>query len=198
MGKWLKSWGSKCRTSDTVEVGGIPLEKEQPVYFLFYKPRGIISSVTDDKGRKTVTDYFPEIKERIYPVGRLDYDTSGILLLTNDGEFANLLMHPRNEIEKEYIAKVKGIPLRENLKALEKGIVLEDGKTAPARTKVISFDKKKGTSIVQLTIHEGKNRQVRRMFEAIGNPVVKLRRERYGFFRFTWFTSGRCKGINGT
>ena len=177
---------------------GIPLEKEQPVYFLFYKPRGIISSVTDDKGRKAVTDYFPEIKERIYPVGRLDYDTSGILLLTNDGEFANLLMHPRNEIEKEYIAKVKGIPLRENLKALEKGIVLEDGKTAPARTKVISVDKKKGTSIVKLTIHEGKNRQVRRMFEAIGNPVVKLRRERYGFLELRGLTSGRCKGINGT
>jgi len=194
-GKVVKELGVKVSNSDTVEVGGIPLEKEQPVYFLFYKPRGIISSVTDDKGRKTVTDYFPEIKERIYPVGRLDYDTSGILLLTNDGEFANLLMHPRNEIEKEYIAKVKGIPLRENLKALEKGILLEDGKTAPARTKVISFDKKKGTSIVQLTIHEGKNRQVRRMFEAIGNPVVKLRRERYGFLDLRGLQAGDAREL---
>jgi 23S rRNA pseudouridine2605 synthase len=194
-GKVVKELGVKVSNSDTVEVGGIPLEKEQPVYFLFYKPRGIISSVTDDKGRKTVTDYFPEIKERIYPVGRLDYDTSGILLLTNDGEFANLLMHPRNEIEKEYIAKVKGIPLRENLKALEKGIVLEDGKTAPARTKVISVDKKKGTSIVQLTIHEGKNRQVRRMFEAIGHPVVKLRRERYGFLDLRGLQAGDAREL---
>lgn len=194
-GKVVKELGVKVSNSDTVEVGGIPLEKEQPVYFLFYKPRGIISSVTDDKGRKTVTDYFPEIKERIYPVGRLDYDTSGILLLTNDGEFANLLMHPRNEIEKEYIAKVKGIPLRENLKALEKGIVLEDGKTAPAQTKVISVDKKKGTSIVQLTIHEGKNRQVRRMFEAIGNPVVKLRRERYGFLDLRGLQAGDAREL---
>lgn len=194
-GKVVKELGVKVSNSDTVEVGGIPLEKEQPVYFLFYKPRGIISSVTDDKGRKTVTDYFPEIKERIYPVGRLDYDTSGILLLTNDGEFANLLMHPRNEIEKEYIAKVKGIPLRENLKALEKGIVLEDGKTAPARTKVISFDKKKGTSIVQITIHEGKNRQVRRMFEAIGHPVVKLRRERYGFLDLRGLQAGDAREL---
>lgn len=194
-GKVVKELGVKVSNSDTVEVGGIPLEKEQPVYFLFYKPRGIISSVTDDKGRKTVTDYFPEIKERIYPVGRLDYDTSGILLLTNDGEFANLLMHPRNEIEKEYIAKVKGIPLRENLKALEKGILLEDGKTAPARTKVISVDKKKGTSIVQLTIHEGKNRQVRRMFEAIGNPVVKLRRERYGFLDLRGLQAGDAREL---
>ena len=194
-GKVVRELGVKVSNSDTVEVGGIPLEKEQPVYFLFYKPRGIISSVTDDKGRKTVTDYFPEIKERIYPVGRLDYDTSGILLLTNDGEFANLLMHPRNEIEKEYIAKVKGIPLRENLKALEKGILLEDGKTAPARTKVISFDKKKGTSIVQLTIHEGKNRQVRRMFEAIGHPVVKLRRERYGFLDLRGLQAGDAREL---
>jgi 23S rRNA pseudouridine2605 synthase len=194
-GKVVKELGVKVSNSDTVEVGGIPLEKEQPVYFLFYKPRGIISSVTDDKGRKTVTDYFPEIKERIYPVGRLDYDTSGILLLTNDGEFANLLMHPRNEIEKEYIAKVKGIPLRENLKALEKGILLEDGKTAPARTKVISVDKKKGTSIVQLTIHEGKNRQVRRMFEAIGHPVVKLRRERYGFLDLRGLQAGDAREL---
>ena len=194
-GKVVKELGVKVSNSDTVEVGGIPLEKEQPVYFLFYKPRGIISSVTDDKGRKTVTDYFPEIKERIYPVGRLDYDTSGILLLTNDGEFANLLMHPRNEIEKEYIAKVKGIPLRENLKALEKGIVLEDGKTAPARTKIISVDKKKGTSIVQLTIHEGKNRQVRRMFEAIGHPVVKLRRERYGFLDLRGLQAGDAREL---
>lgn len=194
-GKVVKELGVKVSSSDRVEVGGIPLEKEQPVYFLFYKPRGIISSVTDDKGRKTVTDYFPEIKERIYPVGRLDYDTSGILLLTNDGEFANLLMHPRNEIEKEYIAKVKGIPLRENLKALEKGILLEDGKTAPARTKVISVDKKKGTSIVQITVHEGKNRQVRRMFEAIGHPVVKLRRERYGFLDLRGLQAGEAREL---
>lgn len=194
-GKVVKELGVKVSNSDRVEVEGVPLEKEQPVYFLFYKPRGIISSVTDDKGRKTVTDFFPEIKERIYPVGRLDYETSGILLLTNDGEFANLLMHPRNEIEKEYIAKIKGIPLRENLKALEKGIVLEDGKTAPARTKVISIDKKKGTSIVQLTIHEGKNRQVRRMFEAIGHPVLKLRRERYGFLDLRGLQAGEAREL---
>jgi 23S rRNA pseudouridine2605 synthase len=194
-GKVVRELGVKVSNSDTVEVGGIPLEKEQPVYFLFYKPRGIISSVTDDKGRKTVTDFFPEIKERIYPVGRLDYDTSGLLLLTNDGEFANSLMHPRNEIEKEYIAKIKGIPLRENLKALEKGIDLDDGKTAPARTKVISVDKKKGTSIVQLIIHEGRNRQVRRMFEAIGHPVVKLRRERYGFLNLNGLKAGEAREL---
>ena len=101
--------------------------------------------------------------------------------LTNDGEFANQLMHPKHQIEKVYIAKIKGIPTREQLKSLEKGIRLEDGKTAPARAKLISADNKKGSAIVELTIHEGKNRQVRRMFEAIGHPVLKLRRERYAF-----------------
>lgn len=194
-GKIIKELGVKVSSTDRVEVEGIPLEKEEPVYFLFYKPRGVISSVKDDKGRKAVTDYFPEIKQRIYPVGRLDYDTSGLLLLTNDGEFANLLMHPRHEIEKEYIAKIKGVPTREKLKSLEKGIQLEDGKTAPARVKMLSLDKKKGTSIIQLVIHEGRNRQVRRMFEAIGHPVLKLRRERYAFLTLHGLVAGEAREL---
>ncbi len=138
-GKIVTELGVKVSSSDKVEVNEIPIEREVPVYFLLYKPRGVISSVSDDKGRKVVTDFFQDFKERIYPVGRLDYETSGLLLLTNDGEFANLLMHPRNEIEKVYVAKVKGIPLRENLKKLEKGIRLEDGKTAPAKVKMLDF-----------------------------------------------------------
>ncbi len=194
-GKVVKELGIKVSATDRIEVEGIPVEKEEPVYFLFYKPRGVISSVQDEKGRKAVTDYFPEIKQRIYPVGRLDYDTSGLLLLTNDGEFANLLMHPRNEIEKEYIAKIKGIPSREQLRSLEKGIVLEDGKTAPARAKMLSLDKRKGTSIIQLTIHEGRNRQVRRMFEAIGCPVMKLRRERYAFLTLHGLKAGEAREL---
>jgi len=194
-GKVVKELGVKVSPTDQVEVEGIPVEKEQPVYFLLYKPRGVISSVKDEKGRKAVTDYFPEIKQRIYPVGRLDYDTSGVLLLTNDGELANLLMHPRSEIEKVYIAKIKGIPTREQLKSLEKGIKLEDGKTAPARVKMISSDKKKGSSIVELSIHEGKNRQVRRMFEAIGHSVLKLRREQYAFLTLQGLTSGDSREL---
>lgn len=180
-GKLVKELGVKVSQNDKIEVSGIPLESEEPVYFLFNKPRGVISSVTDDKGRKVVTDFFPEVKERIYPIGRLDYDTSGLLLMTNDGEFANVLMHPKYEVEKVYIAKVKGIPFREKVKLLEKGIKLEDGMTAPAKVKVLSVDKKKNTSIVEISIHEGRNRQVRRMFEAIGHEVIKLKRERYGF-----------------
>ncbi|WML30823.1 pseudouridine synthase [Neobacillus sp. OS1-32] len=194
-GKMVTELGVKVSPSDRVEVNEIPIEREEPVYFLLYKPRGVISSVSDDKGRKVVTDFFADLKERIFPIGRLDYDTSGLLLLTNDGEFANLLMHPKNEIEKVYVAKVKGIPSKENLKKLEKGIQLEDGKTAPAKTKVLSIDKKKQTAIVELTIHEGRNRQVRRMFSAIGHDVLKLKRERYAFLTLTGLRAGEGREL---
>jgi 23S rRNA pseudouridine2605 synthase len=194
-GKVVKELGVKVSPSDKVEVNEIQIEKEEPVYFLLYKPRGVISSVSDDKGRKVVTDFFSNFKERIFPVGRLDYDTSGLLLLTNDGEFANLLMHPKNEIDKVYVAKTKGIPLRENLRKLEKGIRLEDGKTAPAKVKLLSADNKKQTAIVEIAIHEGRNRQVRRMFEAIGNEVLKLKRERYGFLTLNGLKAGEAREL---
>ncbi|WP_066366576.1 23S rRNA pseudouridine(2605) synthase RluB [Neobacillus fumarioli] len=195
-GKIVTELGLKVSPSDQVEVNEIPIEKEEPVYFLLYKPRGVISSVHDEKGRKVVTDFFPGVEERIYPIGRLDYDTSGLLLLTNDGEFANLLMHPRSEIEKVYVAKIKGIPLKENLRKLEKGIRLEDGKTAPAKVKLLSVDKKKHTAIVEITIHEGRNRQVRRMFEAIGHEVMKLKRERYGFLTLDGLKAGEARELS--
>lgn len=194
-GQVVKELGIKVSSSDTVEVDGIPLEREEPIYFLFYKPRGVISSVSDDKGRKVVTDFLPQIKQRVYPVGRLDYDTSGLLLLTNDGEFANLLMHPKNEIEKTYVAKVKGIPVREKIRSLEKGIVLEEGKTAPAKVKILGVDKKKQTAIIEIIIHEGKNRQVRRMLEAIGHPTLKLKRERYGFLTLQGLNVGDMREL---
>lgn len=194
-GQVVNELGRKVTASDQVEVDDIKIEGEEPVYFLFYKPRGVISSVQDDKGRKVVTDFFEEIEQRIYPVGRLDYDTSGLLLLTNDGEFANLLMHPSNEIDKVYVAKVKGIPPKEKLTKLARGVTLEDGKTAPAKTKLLSLDKKKDTAIVELTIHEGRNRQVRRMFDAIGYPVVKLKRERYGFLTLDGLRPGEIREL---
>ncbi|KQL53661.1 pseudouridine synthase [Heyndrickxia shackletonii] len=194
-GKVVKELGTKVSPSDKIEVEGIPLEKEEKVYFLFYKPRGVISAVSDDKGRKVVTDFLPDIKERVYPIGRLDYDTSGLLLLTNDGEFANLLMHPRYEINKTYVAKVQGIPTKMALKQLEKGIRLEDGKTAPAKVKLLSFDKKKQKSIMEITIHEGRNRQVRRMLEAIGHPVQKLRRERFAFLTLSGINAGEIREL---
>lgn len=195
-GKVVKELGIKVSSSDKVEVDGIPLEREEPIYFMLYKPRGVISSVNDDKGRKVVTDFFPMIEQRIYPVGRLDYDTSGLLILTNDGEFANTLMHPSNQIDKVYVAKVKGIPTKEALKALERGVRLEDGKTAPAKVKMHTVDKKKQTAIVEITIHEGRNRQVRRMFEAVGNPVLKLKRERYGFLTLQGLKVGDARELS--
>ncbi|WP_050615598.1 pseudouridine synthase [Bacillus testis] len=194
-GEVVKTLGTKVGQNDKVEVNGVPLENEAPVYFVLNKPRGVISAVQDDKNRKVVTDFFPLVEERIYPVGRLDYDTSGLLIMTNDGEFANLLMHPKNEVDKVYVAKVKGIPMREQLKKLIHGIKLEDGMTAPAKVKVISTDKKKNTSIIQITIHEGRNRQVRRMFEAIGHPVIKLKREQYGFLTLKGLRPGDAREL---
>lgn len=194
-GKIVKELGIKVTDQDRVEVEGVPLEREEPVYLLLYKPTGVISAVTDDKNRKVVTDFFPYIKQRIYPVGRLDYDTSGLLLLTNDGEFANILMHPRYEVEKTYVAKVKGIPFREKVKQLERGVQLEDGKTAPAKVKVLSVDKKKQTSIIEIKIKEGRNRQVRRMFEAIGHQVQKLKREQYAFLNLKGLNTGDSREL---
>jgi 23S rRNA pseudouridine2605 synthase len=194
-GEVVKQLGTKVGPNDVVEVNGIKVEKEEPVYFLFYKPKGVVTTVKDDKNRKTVLDFFPDVTERIYPVGRLDYDTSGILLMTNDGEFANLLTHPKYEIEKTYIAKVKGIPTREHLKQLQKGVRLDDGLTAPAKAKFLSADKRKNTAIIELTIHEGRNRQVRRMFEKIGYPVMKLKRERYAFLDLTGLNAGEWRPL---
>ncbi|MFZ0368587.1 MAG: pseudouridine synthase [Halobacillus sp.] len=179
-GEVVKELGTKVSSNDDVEVEGVPIVKEAPVYYLLYKPRGVISSVSDDKGRKVVTDYLPEVDERIFPIGRLDYDTSGLLLLTNDGEFANLLMHPKHEVDKVYIAKTKGIPSREQLQQLKKGINIDGEYLKAVHAKINSSDPKKNSAIIQVILHEGKNRQVRRMFEALGYPVDKLKRERYG------------------
>jgi 23S rRNA pseudouridine2605 synthase len=194
-GKTERELGTKVSGTDKIEVNGIQIERENKVYHLLYKPRGVISAVTDDKDRKVVTDFFPHIPERIYPVGRLDYDTSGLLLLTNDGEFANLLTHPRYNIDKTYVARLKGIPPKFKLKELEKGITLEDGKTAPAKVKILNIEKKQDKSIVEITIHEGKNRQVKRMFEAIGYQVQKLKRERFAFLDLHGLNAGESREL---
>jgi 23S rRNA pseudouridine2605 synthase len=194
-GQVVTALGTKVTPSDKIEVDGVPIEKEEPVYFLFYKPAAVISSVSDEKGRKVVLDYFEQIDQRIFPIGRLDYDTSGVLLLTNDGEFANMLMHPKYKVDKVYIAKIKGIPQKQELLKLSRGIKLEDGKTAPAKVKTISQDRKKQTSVIELTIHEGRNRQVRRMFEALGYPVLKLKRERYASIDLKGLKTGEYRPL---
>ena len=175
-GKTVLEVGVKVNYSDSILVNGKLLEKEEKVYFLLNKPRNIVTSAKDEKGRKTVIDIIKTDK-RIYPVGRLDYDTTGVLLLTNDGELTNLLTHPKNEIDKVYIAKLNKILEISDLKKLESGVIIDGYKTKKAKVKIKSKDKKKNTCIVMITIHEGKNHQVKKMFEVLGYDVLKLKRE---------------------
>ena len=191
-GKRITELGTKVEPSDKIEVNGVPIEKETLHTYLFYKPRGVISSVKDDKGRKTVVDYFEDVPYRLYPVGRLDYDTSGLLLMTNDGELANKLMHPRNEVPKVYVAKIKGLLSPEDIHSLTHGVRIDGRKSAPAKLKT---DEKKNTQIVQLTIHEGHYHQVKRMFEAVHHFVEKLSREKYAFLTLKSLTSGEYREL---
>ena len=193
--KVIKQLGTKVTAHDKIEVDGVPLQREKMVYFLLNKPRGVITSVSDDKKRKTVMDFFPDVVERIYPVGRLDYDTSGAVLMTNDGTLANGLTHPKFKFEKTYTAKVKGIVNSLDLKKLENGLVIDHKKTAKAKAHLISTDDEKKTSIVSLTIHEGRNHQVKNMFMAVGHPVQKLRRDSYSFLNIDGVQSGKWRAL---
>lgn len=173
------SAGIKVTEEDEIEVKGKKIEKtgEKKVYYMLNKPLEILSSAKDDRGRKTVVDLI-RCKERIFPIGRLDYNTTGLILLTNDGELFNRVIHPRSEIYKEYYVKVLGEIKESSIKKLENGVELEDGKTLPAYVKVLS--KERGKSELLISIREGRNRQVRRMLDAVNHPVVILRRERIG------------------
>ncbi|MBQ8681908.1 MAG: rRNA pseudouridine synthase [Bacilli bacterium] len=171
--------GTKVSKSDVIEVEGITLDRNYNYeYYLLNKPRGVITAVSDDKGRKTVVDLI-NTNTRIYPVGRLDYDTTGVLLLTNDGELANGLIHPSSGVDKTYIAKVEGILTGYDVKRLRSGIVIDGYKTKKCHVKVKSVDKKKNRCIVEIVIHEGRNHQVKKMIEAVGKKVIKLKRERF-------------------
>lgn len=184
------------KSGDRVEVEGQPIYNEEKVYYLLNKPRGVISSVRDDKGRQTVVDLLPEVKERIYPVGRLDWDTSGLLILTNDGDFTDKMLHPRHEIDKVYVARVKGLASKDNLRPLTKGIVIDGKKTQPARYRIVKTDREKNRSVVELTIHEGRNHQVKKMFEAVGLMVDKLSRTRFGTLDLSGLNSGEARRLN--
>lgn len=165
---------------DQITVDGRPIHFQSHVYVLFHKPKGVITSVSDPQGRRVVNDYLKGIKARIYPVGRLDYDTEGLLLLTNDGELAHMLAHPKYEVEKTYYAEVKGVPHGTELDKLRQGIELDDGMTAPAEVEYVDVDPDGKYATISITIKEGRNRQIRRMFDAIKHPVQKLRRVQYG------------------
>lgn len=178
-GKIVNEPGTKVSENDIVEVDGKPVSiKKQYIYIALNKPVGYICSAKDQFGRKTVLDLVNEINERIYPVGRLDYDTSGLIFLTNDGEFTYMMTHPKHEIPKTYIAEVKGSIDKQALTRLKQGVDIGGFITSEAEAELLS--KNKGNSIVKIIIHEGKYRQVRRMFEAVGFPVLKLKRIKIG------------------
>lgn len=191
----ITEMGCKVGPDDRITVDGEPIEREEKVYILLNKDRQVISTVDDPQNRDTVIDSVEGIKERIYPVGRLDYDTTGALLLTNDGELANKLMHPRYEFEKTYVAKVNGRVTEEALQQLKTGVIIEGKETAPARVKLLSYDKKTDHSIVKLIIHEGRNHQVKLMMQAVGHPVKELTREKYGFLETTGLSLGQWRHL---
>jgi len=162
-----------------IEVDGIRVgRQEKTEYILLFKPAGYITTVSDERRRRTVMDLLPQLDVRVYPVGRLDYDTTGLLLLTNDGPLAHSLTHPSRGVGKTYQALVQGIPSLEELNRLRRGLILEDGLTAPA--KVVLLREDKGNALLEITIHEGRNRQVKRMVEKVGHPVLHLKRTSFG------------------
>ena len=167
--------------SDKVEVDNLPVTiPKRKKYFLLNKPSGYLTTVKDPYKRPTVMDLIPnKLQDGLFPVGRLDLDTEGLLLMTNDGEMAFRLTHPRYEIEKEYLAQVKGTPSKDDLYLLRTGVLLEDGKTAPAKVEILSSGDK--MSLLRIIIHEGKKRQVKRICAAVGHPVVFLKRNAYAF-----------------
>ena len=159
---------------DLVEVDGAPIGiRPDLVHYLLNKPAGVVTTASDPQGRPTVLELVPS-EPRVFPVGRLDMDTEGLLLLTNDGELANRIAHPSHGVEKEYLALVEGAPSRAAIRALREGVDLEDGRTAPAQASLVE------PTLVKLVIHEGRNRQVRRMLDAVGHPVERLIRTRIG------------------
>lgn len=193
-GQLITKLGTKVDPSnDQIEVDGKMIQIERKKTFLFYKPKKVITSMTDPQGRRVVADYFSDVPERIYPVGRLDYQTEGLLLLTNDGELAHRLAHPRFEVEKEYIAAVRGKPCKSKLERLRKGIRLEDGWTAPAKVRMLHSTAEQ--SQLQLIIHEGRNRLVRRMCRAIGHPVIHLIRTRVAFLTLAGLRKGEFREL---
>ncbi len=193
-GNVVVEMGTKVEPGDCITVDGreLPPDREPLVYLILNKPRGCVTTVKDPQGRTTVMDLLDNLERRIYPVGRLDYDTEGLLLLTNDGDLSYALTHPSHEVDKTYLAVVKGVPSGFVLDKLRLGIDLEDGKTSPAKVSVLKTGPQ---SEILLTIHEGKNRQVRRMLEAIGYPAVSLKRTHFGPLSLQGLSTGKYRHL---
>lgn len=195
-GEVVTELGIKVSDNDAILIDNKPLQKSnKKVYYLLNKPRGVISSVNDDLERKTVVDLI-DTKERIYPIGRLDYDTTGLIILTNDGDLANKLMHPKNRVLKTYIAKVEGLLEKEAIDKLKKGIIIEERKTEIYRFKVRKKDLKNETTLVEITIIEGRNHIVKKIFEKLNHPVIKLSRVGYDFLNLDGLKSGEYRELS--
>lgn len=194
-GEVVSELGFKVKKGDIIMIDGKALEGENKVYYVFYKPKGCICTLSDELGRKTVIDYFEDVQERIYPVGRLDYDTTGVLLMSNDGEFANLMMHPSSHLEKVYEVTIDGLITGDSLHSLEKGIYLEGVKTLPCKIKVVGKDTEHKTTMLMIKLVEGKNRQVKKMFEAVGHKVKRLHRLQVGFINVKGLRPGEYRRL---
>lgn len=193
-GETVTEMGTKVNPDrDVIEVDGEIISKEKRVYILLNKPQGYICTVDDPRGRNTVLDLVDDVKQRIYPVGRLDYDTSGLLMLTNDGQLTYILTHPSHEINKTYLTEVKGRLDTKNADRLRKGVELEDGMTAPAQLEI--KEREENNTLFTLTIHEGRNRQVRRMCEKIGLPVISLKRISVGPLTLEGLSEGEYRNL---
>ena len=194
-GKIVRELGTSVEKSDTVAVAGKVVSlPAKHTYIVLHKPLGVVTTMRDPQGRRTVSDLLPKGLPRIVPVGRLDYDTSGVLLLTNDGELAHVLTHPRFGVEKTYRAVVKGQLSPDELERLRRGMRLEEARAAGARVKVIASPGDR--TVLDITIHEGRNRQVRRMLEAVGHPVRELRRLRFGPIALGTLAPGRTRSAS--
>jgi len=180
--------GGAVGEGDVVAVDGRTVAPQELAYLMLHKPPGVVTTASDPQRRRTVLDLV-ESPQRVYPVGRLDRDTTGLLLLTNDGELANRLAHPRHGVEKTYVADVEGDPPPDVLRRLAEGVELADGPTAPARVRRL------GAGRIELVIHEGRNRQVRRMCEAVGHPVRRLHRSAYGALELGALAEGRWRAL---
>ena len=194
-GNIIDTLGYKVSDEDIICVDGNTITKNTvKEYYLLNKPREVICSVSDDKERKTVVDLI-KTEGRIYPVGRLDYDTTGLIILTNDGELANILMHPKHKIYKTYIAKIDGILNEIDFKKMRKGILIDDRKLIIDHVKVKKIDKEKNTSLVEVTIHEGRNHIIRKLFEKLGYDVLKLTRNKFAFLTIDGLKSGEYREL---
>ena len=198
-GQTVRELGSRADPNkDDVRVDGRPVKREtHRIYLLLNKPRGYVTTRSDPEGRPTVLDLVPGLHEYVYPVGRLDYDSEGLLILTNDGDLAAALMHPSHEVAREYHARVRGVPDGHAIERLSRGVVLDGRKTGIAEVALVAagVGQHGDQGLLSITLHEGRTRQIRRMCEAVGHPVIRLRRVRIGPLIDATLKPGMCRPL---